>query len=465
MNPHHPHTPDPADEQLEARLARLTTWQGDTGEPLRRALAAHDAAASPVLRKINLFKPLSRRHTAAAAILLAAAGLVITAALVPPGSETAAVSTLHSEDQVATEIRSLIDRVRWLQASRKYEEALQTTDQILALKPMHPTGLLLRDVLRDVKEYAGLPSIASTNNHSYDLLAIEELTNGREPPPMSKANGVTSQDLAAYPVDWPPTHRVPDYLANDTNQNPRISGNEITQDQPAPARQIIRRAQMDVVAPDVTLAFRALQDLIKPELGEFIQETTLSGSGSALAGRVILRVRPDRLQGAMRAVRDLGELASEQTGGDDVTDRLADLDAQIRNEQRVEREMLDLFDLRKDAPLKEILELREQLARVRATIERLQAQKAQSERLVALATLTVIVRPPPDQAVAPPPVDETPSFGTRLTGELSRAWDRATTNLAASVGWIVEAAVGKLPLWLTLAALGLIAWRIIKKKK
>jgi hypothetical protein len=393
----------PVDEQLEARLAGLSEWRGATGEPLRRAWAATERQ-DPVVGVVGRVAERIRgvRVTPRRA---AAAVLVACAGLVVAAS---LVPTPRSRTGV---LPSMSER------SAKYSVSNGQSDiRAQGFNPSSPPP----------NAFAGEESL--------------KVASGMSVLGESTVVGITSGSL-------PLTERL------------------TTAAKPSPTRQIIRRAQMDMVVADVALAFRAVQDLIKPELGEYVQDTTLSGSGSAVIGRVIMRVAPDRFADAMRAVRTLGELASEQTGGDDVTDRLSDLDAQIRTERRVEQEMLELFDLRKDAPLKEVLELREQLARVRGTIERLEAQKAQTTRLVALATLTVTVRPRADEAVAPPPVDETPSFGARVSGEVSRSWDRATNNLASWAGWTVEVAIGRLPLWITLATLGIVAWRAVRGRK
>jgi len=72
------------------------------------------------------------------------------------GAEAAA-QTREAEARQAAEkrrkIEESIDRVRELQKEQKYAEALQVVDQILFLDPNNPTGLLLRDVLKDVVIY------------------------------------------------------------------------------------------------------------------------------------------------------------------------------------------------------------------------------------------------------------------------------------------------------------------------
>jgi hypothetical protein len=399
----HEHTP--VDEQLEARLAAMTTWtgsvEGDGGGPLQRALATTANDTPAVVGTIGFLRGLTKRQIAA--VLVVAAGGVLVAGMVVPSQRMNRVGTA---------------------SERNYS---------MAPSPA-PSG----------RSDFSTPKVAASGD-ARKKIDVPELD-------MQAAFG-TEAGRGLSPFGDEPPGEV------------RIVGNDITQDQTSAKRQIIRRAMVDVVASDVQVAFRKAQDLVKVELGEFVQESTLSGSGKAMSGRVVLRLEPSRLAAVMQATRGLGELAAEQTGGDDVTDRLTDLDAQIRNEQRVEKEMLELFDLRKDAPLKEVLDLREQLARVRGNIERMQASKSQMGRLVSLATLTLTIRPQPDVTIAPPVVEETPSFGARFSQEIGRSWDRATNNLVSSAGWAVETVIGGLPTWTVLGVTGFVIWRVVRKRK
>lgn len=411
----HEDNPGPAmpDEQLEARLAGLTEWTGSTQGPLGRALAAtgREELKPGVLARWRGLAAGSRELTGGqiAAVLAVGAVGVIVAGMVLPGERRASAS-------------------------------LERTSSVLAsASPAKPSNRADEPETR----------VASVDTW--------KVADGGSPRYKFGSDEWSDQHTNFFGITAFGEER---YDREAKTRAPEEPG------QQAPAgRQIIRRGQVELVAADVQVAFRRAQDLIKPERGEFVQDSVLSGSGQAMTARVVLRVDPSRLAEVMQASRGLGELAAEQTGGDDVTERLTDLDAQIRNEQRVEKEMLDLFDLRKEAPLKDVLELREQLARVRGNIEKMQAQKAQTERLVSLATLSIMIRPQPDKTVAPPAVDETPSFGARVSQEVSRAWDRGTTNLAGSAGWLVETVIGGAPVWGTLGVTGVVIWRIVRRRK
>ncbi|MGP1309106.1 MAG: hypothetical protein ACTS27_02780, partial [Phycisphaerales bacterium] len=111
------------------------------------------------------------------------------------GAEAAA-QTREAEARQAAEkqrkIEESIDRVRELQREQKYAEALQVVDQILFLDPNNPTGLLLRDVLKDVVLY-----------REWDLTQRDKaLSYAEESNRMQRALIIPDQ-IINYPSDWP----------------------------------------------------------------------------------------------------------------------------------------------------------------------------------------------------------------------------------------------------------------------
>jgi hypothetical protein len=208
-------------------------------------------------------------------------------------------------------------------------------------------------------------------------------------------------------------------------------------------RQVVHRITLEIAVPDVRTAYLRAANAVSPARGEFVAESSLRGEGAAARASLTLRVAADRLSAALEELRALGEVISEQARGEDVTDQLVDLDARLRNEQRVEEELLRLMESRDDAPLKDVLELREQLGRVRVQIERLAAQRERLDRLVALATVLVIISPEdPDKGAA---------LWDGFTGALGQSWRRGVEALIASLGWIVSVLVGGLVWWVLLA--------------
>lgn len=226
--------------------------------------------------------------------------------------------------------------------------------------------------------------------------------------------------------------------------------------EPALARRIIRRAAIELRVADVAVAAARVPALLSDADGEYIQESSITGDdarGGSRSARFTLRVAAPRLDKALADLRALGRVETESTSGDDVTDQAIDLEARLRSEQRIERELLTLLDTRKDSPLKEVLEVRAELQRVRDSIERLTAQRDRLGRLVALATVTVNLF---SDAAAPPRLD---TFADRI----ARAWSDGVDGLSGSAAWLVKVAVGGAIFWLPLIASAVAAWALRRR--
>lgn len=225
-----------------------------------------------------------------------------------------------------------------------------------------------------------------------------------------------------------------------------------------PARHVVRKATMELVAADVRAAFVKAAHLIQEAGGEYVQESSLTGSGVGAKAELTLRVAADRLSSVLNELREFGEVRSEKTAGQDVTAQVVDIEARLRNEQRFEVEMLQLLEKRDDAPLKEILELRRQIGAVRQTIEQLTAQRERLGRLVSLATVLVIIRP------ADAPVEEPKSgIGAYFGDSISRAWSRGLYFLSDTVAGLLSVLLGGLMWWVALIAALLVIRRYVRR--
>lgn len=233
-------------------------------------------------------------------------------------------------------------------------------------------------------------------------------------------------------------------------------------DAKADARQVIRRAQISLAVADVRAAFIAAGQTVSEAGGEFVAESSVTGKDtdpSQQTASITLRVRADRLQEVLRALRSLGLVIEERLGGEDVTDQIVDLDARLRNERRIESELLSLLDDRRGAPLKDLLEVRSALDAARERIERLVAQRDRLDRLVALATVVVLIRHSEAGQVKVDLRPPDPTLGQRV----ERAWDDGTKALSRSIAWAVEVLVGGLLVWLIVLAAAVAAWALHRR--
>lgn len=217
-------------------------------------------------------------------------------------------------------------------------------------------------------------------------------------------------------------------------------------------RLVVRRAEIDLIADAPHAAAAQVGSLLSEAEGEFVQSSTVQGEASAAGATatVVLRVRAERLPVVLERLRGLGKLDRESQTGEDVTDQVVDLEARLRNERRVESELLQVMEARVNDDLRDVLELRNQLSAARERVERLVAQRDQVGRRVVLATMTATFKTPAARGA---------EVEAGFTARLGAAWTRGVATLGNSVTWMVETLIGGLIVWiiLLLIAAGLIA--------
>jgi hypothetical protein len=286
-----------------------------------------------------------------------------------------------------------------------------------------------------------LPSLGRARYSSAQRVAVDSSPRYRLPAasdgPAAVGGKVDEQLSGASPPAEPMESAV--YSSSDGEAHRSAS-------KPAPVdegRQVVRKVNIELKARDVRGTFLKASQLVSETGGEFIEQSSMTGSESSLYGALTLRVAATRLSVVLNQLRGLADVVQETAAGEDVTDQAVDLDARLRNEQRVETELLGLLESRKDAPLKEILELRESISSVRGQIERLTAQRDRLSRLVSLATVLVIIR---GDAVHPGASAEE-GIWAYFTKELARAWRTALEFLAESVAFLVRVFIGGAVFW------------------
>ncbi|MCX5690223.1 MAG: DUF4349 domain-containing protein [Planctomycetota bacterium] len=237
------------------------------------------------------------------------------------------------------------------------------------------------------------------------------------------------------------------FMSTDSAASPAASAAAPLVAEPAvQERHVIRKATMDLLSPDVRGAYAKIGQLINEGAGEFIEGASFSGEGESASAQLTLRVTAQRMGEVMMKLGSLAKVTSQQTFGEDVTNQVVDIQARLRNEQRVETELLELLSARRDAPLKEVLELREQISRVREQIERLTAQRETLGRLTSLASIAITIH-----ADAQPKPTSQSSRWDMFGKDLSVAWGRGMDSLSRSLVGLVEIAVSGFLVWVVLA--------------
>lgn len=227
-------------------------------------------------------------------------------------------------------------------------------------------------------------------------------------------------------------------------------------DSPAVDRRVAYSATVALRSADVRAASERIRGLLDASGGEFVEQATVSGEGGAAEASLVLRVRSERLDGVLAAVRAMGDVVSESVAAEDLTARIVDIDARIRNERRVETELIELLSERDRADLNDVVTVHRELGSVRGRIERMESQLAGMGRQVSLSTVRVSVAGREGTA-------RTGSGWSRFTHGLGAAWSDGLRTLERSVQGLVAFAVGRVLWWGSGVVLVVVGWRMWRK--
>jgi hypothetical protein len=229
-------------------------------------------------------------------------------------------------------------------------------------------------------------------------------------------------------------------------------------------RKIIHDVDFDIVVTDFSDVPKQIDDLVAEFDGAFVAQISVSGSeGESRFGRWQVRVpNADQVSFLARA-RGLGQLAKEDRRANDVSEEYYDLEARLNNKRETEARLLKVQQ-EKTGELKDILEVEQQIDRVRGEIEQMQGRLDRLATLTSLSTVTILIREirnyKPPQAV---------SLFDRVTGTFDSSVD-ALREFGEGTLLFITALAPWLPLivaaiWATRLAIRRIARRYAARRK
>jgi hypothetical protein len=163
-----------------------------------------------------------------------------------------------------------------------------------------------------------------------------------------------------------------------------------------PELLIIKTGELSLQVDSIDAALAAATQSIA-RLGGYVSGSSRSGTGDEASATVTFRIPADRWDEALPAMREVGTVLDEQTGTEDVTGTVVDLEARVRNLRTTEAALQAIMD---DATvIKDVLTVQHELTTVRGEIERLQSEAAHLREKAASSTLTVHLGLTPAPAV------------------------------------------------------------------
>lgn len=161
------------------------------------------------------------------------------------------------------------------------------------------------------------------------------------------------------------------------------------------ARVIVRTAEMALQVTDVNAMVQRVSELTAAGRG-FLGASRRWREGEADRATLTLRVPAAALDATLASLRGLAvRVDNESVNGDDVTRQTVDLAAQLTNLRATEVELRALLATVRQRTQKaaDVLEVHQQLSKVRGEIEQRSAELGSLTQLAALSTITLELRP------------------------------------------------------------------------
>ena len=213
-------------------------------------------------------------------------------------------------------------------------------------------------------------------------------------------------------------------------------------------RKIIYTGGVDLVVDSFLEVETSLPKLIRQYHGQLAGSDRRRTSGEQLSGHWVVRVPVREFDRFLDAVCRLGVPESRQINAQDVSEEYIDLEARLKNKQRLEERMLKLLEER-TGELKDVLAVEAELSRVREGIEQIEGRLRFLNDRLALTTLTINVREEKDYV---PP--EAPTLNQQIASTFGNSLHSLTTlgvNLllagVALAPWAPLGLVVALPIW------------------
>jgi uncharacterized protein DUF4349 len=208
---------------------------------------------------------------------------------------------------------------------------------------------------------------------------------------------------------------------------------------------IIRTGQASIEVDSLEPAVALVRQLAR-QLGGYVANTAMqTGRGQLRSATLEVKIPADRFDEGLGGLAPIGKLESVNVSAEDVGEEFTDATARMANARRLETRLIELIATR-TGKLKDVLDVEQELARVREEIERYEGRLRYLQAHAALSTLTITAHEP------------VPIVGHPGSSVVAEAFKQAWRNFVDLVAWCIRSLGVVVPLG-AVAALGWLAVR------
>jgi anti-sigma factor RsiW len=321
----------------------------------------------------------------------------------------------------------------------------QTTAQIAAVAPL-PTQAAALTELKPLQRVAGLVSSLGARPWIWAGAAavvtiLFFVTIGRPNLLIAhRAALLASREAESQAVQRQiEEQRVASSLENSPTNGRSAIG--LTQLVPAPPAStpasttplIARTASLSLVVKDFGGVEAAVKNVVTRHFGYIGELNTSTPPDAAKTFSATLRIPSAQLDAALAELKQLGRADQESQSGEEVTKQYTDLAARLKNSRATEQRLLDVLR-NNTGKVKDVLEVENEISRVRGEIEELEADQRALQTSIDFATITLSVTEDYKASLNGAPS----STGTRLHNAFVTGYHSVVESVIALLAWFLE---------------------------
>jgi hypothetical protein len=265
-------------------------------------------------------------------------------------------------------------------------------------------------------------------------------------PPGDRLSGLSFDDATKILPPPPPPPGKPQVQSKKMTTK---SGTEPT------APMIARTVLLSIVAKDCDASRASLDSILARHRGYAAELNVATPQSAARTLQASLRIPAAQLVAAVAELKTLGRVENENQIGEEITQQHADLVARLKNSRETEERLQDVLRTR-TGRVKDVLEVEEEIARVRGEIEQMEAEQQTLEHRVDFATVDLKLTEEYKAQLTTP----APSVARQFRNACIDGFRSAFDSLLALVLFFAEAGPTLL-LWLMI--LSLPAWLVWRR--
>jgi hypothetical protein len=191
---------------------------------------------------------------------------------------------------------------------------------------------------------------------------------------------------AAEPAPPPPPVPALHYARPDDKVVSELS----TPPAPTPSPMIARTVSLTIVVKDFSASRTTLDAILAKYRGYSAQLTINTPENAGRSFQASLRIPAPQLTAALAELKAIGRVESETQSGEEVTQQHADLEARLKTARDTEERFRTILQQR-TGKVDEVLQVEEEIARVRGEIESMEAEQKALEHRVDFATVDLLL--------------------------------------------------------------------------